>query len=234
MRSCGGSWMRRRCRICWAGRPRPRCSRPRPPTARSIYVQLAGGDVRVVATAGWEDEAGAGDGASIRQRQPVRPRHHRDRAARTRRGRTAIRPDRLAPADRAPGDAAAADDCGGRAAGIRAVRGARSPRRGRGPRRQSAVARAAAAGIPLRQRRDDARRRTDPASAGQRSDGADHGRERDRQGAGRRARFTSVRIGAPARSCRTTARPRAAIWPTASCSAIAAAASPARSPINRA
>ena len=27
MRWCGGSWTRRRCRNCWPGRPRPRCSR---------------------------------------------------------------------------------------------------------------------------------------------------------------------------------------------------------------
>ena len=55
----------------------------------------------------------------------------------------------------------------------------------RGRRHDRAAARAAAAGIPVRQRRDAPRRRSDPAAAGQRPDGADHRRERHRQGADR-------------------------------------------------
>ena len=52
-------------------------------------------------------------------------------------------------------------------------------------RRARAPARAAAPGIRLRQRRDAARRRADPAPAGQRPDGAHHRRERHGQGPGR-------------------------------------------------
>ena len=74
---------------------------------------------------------------------------------------------------------------------------------------------------------------TDPAAAGQRPDGADH-RE---SGTGKdswRGRSTPDRRAREACSCPTTARARRASSPTASCSVIAAAASPARWPINRA
>ena len=50
-----------------------------------------------------------------------------------------------------------------------------------------AAARAAAAGVSLRQPRDDESRRADSAPPGQRADGADHRRKRNRQRA-RRAR----------------------------------------------
>ena len=85
-------------------------------------------------------------------------------------------------------------------------------------------------GLPLRERGDAARRRPDHAAAGQRSHGAHHRRERHGQGTGRarHPRRVAAQLGdVPAR---TTARPRRASSPTASCSAIAAAASPARSP----
>ncbi len=101
-----------------------------------------------------------------------------------------------------------------------------------GRRDDRAPARAAAAGIPLRQRRHDPRRRSDSAAAGQRPDGADHRRKRHRQGARSRARFTSARRATPRPSCPTTARRPRASWPTASCSAIAADRSPARCPIS--
>ena len=95
-------------------------------------------------------------------------------------------------------------------------------------------ARAAAAGVPVRQRGDAQGGRSDSAAAGQRPDGADHRRERHRQGAGRARHSRRLVAQRGRRSCPTTARPPRASSPTASCSVIAAARSPARCPISRA
>ena len=111
-----------------------------------VFVELAGGDVRVVASAGCDADAARDAGAR-------RPSHgsaygrgaHRRRAARPRRRRAAVRPGRVAAADRPSGDAPAADDRRGRAAGLRAVRRARSTRRRSAGLAVDPVARAAAA-----------------------------------------------------------------------------------------
>ncbi|PYQ76909.1 MAG: hypothetical protein DMG01_16335, partial [Acidobacteria bacterium] len=116
-------------------------------------------------------------GALRRARKCVRTRHDGRRAARPRRRRRPLRPGRVAAPARPSRDAPPADDCRRRATGIRAVRRARTFG-GAGRHRARPLARAAAARLSLCQRRDDARRRTDPAAAGERADGADHGRER--------------------------------------------------------
>ena len=46
MRSCGGSWTRRRCRRCWRARRRPRCSRPATPRPPSSSSDCQPGQVR--------------------------------------------------------------------------------------------------------------------------------------------------------------------------------------------
>ena len=130
-----------------------------------LYVELAGGDVRIVAAAGCEGDAARVLARLRRPRIGVRTRHRGDRVARARSRGAAIRSRRLAPAHRPSGHAPPADDCGGRPAGLRAVRCARSvARRDRSGRRS--IARAAAAGLPVGERRDDAGRRADPATAG--------------------------------------------------------------------
>ena len=126
MRSCGGSWMRRRCRICSAARPAAALLEAAAGDCSVVFVALAGGDVRVIAAAGCDDGRRAHAGALGRERQRLRARHDRRRAARARSRRSALRPGRVAAADRPSGDAAAADDRRGRAAGVRAVRRARS------------------------------------------------------------------------------------------------------------
>ena len=80
------------------------------------------------------------------------------------------------------------------APGIRSVRRPRAAGRSR-RQRHRASARAAAAGIRLRQRRDAARGRTDSAAAGQRSHRAHHRRERHRKGSRRAG--DSCRIAPP-------------------------------------
>ena len=92
-----------------------------------------------------------------------------------------------------------------------------------GRRNHRTAARAAGAGIRLRQRRHASRRRSDSAPAGQRPDRAHHRRERHRQGAGRARHPRRIAAQQPPCSCPTTARRPRASWPTASCSAIAAA-----------
>ena len=124
MRSCGGSWMRRRCRTCWGAKRRRRCSKRPRGDAAVVFVSCP------AATCG-------------RRRRGLRRRHGarrwRARAAhgqptgaarcsgpaRAGRRRSAIRARRLATPDRPSGDPAAADDCRRRPAGLRAVRGAR-------------------------------------------------------------------------------------------------------------
>ena len=82
-------------------------------------------------------------------------------------------------------------------------------RRRRGARRRSrTAARAAAAGIRLRQRRDAARGRADSADAGQRPHGAHHRRERHGQGSRRAGDPRRIATGAAACSFPTTARAR--------------------------
>ena len=140
-RGCGGAARSARARdgVIAAG------SRGRRLRGRSTS-RLAGGDVRVVATAGWDDEAGAHAGAIGRTRQRLRPRRHRHRTARARCRGTAIRTDRVAPADRASGDAPVADDCRRRAArDSRCARRAIDPSPSPGSTVDRAVARAAAA-----------------------------------------------------------------------------------------
>ena len=133
-RGCGGA--------ARSARPRNRGGAARSgrrATARVVYVELAGGDVRVVATAGCETDAGAGDGAIGRQRQRLRPRHHRRRAARAaiadgpRFGLVASPRPIGHPVMRRLRMIAR-----GRAAGVRAVRRARSSGARRRPRRRSA------------------------------------------------------------------------------------------------
>ena len=46
-----------------------------------VYVSLAGGAVRVIASAGCEPEVGASNGPGDRERTRVRPRHHRRRSS---------------------------------------------------------------------------------------------------------------------------------------------------------
>ena len=127
MRSCGGSSMRRRCPNCSGARPPRRCSKPRPPTARVVFVELAGGDVRVVASAGCDaDAARDASRAPAPHGQRLRPRHasSSSRSAAT----ATARASRCVASPRPighPVDAAAADDRRRRAAGLRAVRRAR-------------------------------------------------------------------------------------------------------------
>ncbi len=70
MRSCGGSWTRRRCPICSAAKRPPRCSRPPRPTARWSSSSSPGGDVRVIASAGCEPDAARALARSASHGQP--------------------------------------------------------------------------------------------------------------------------------------------------------------------
>ena len=101
------------------------------------------------------------------------------RADGPRRRRPTIRRDSLAAADGRSAAAPLADDRRHRRPGLRSVRGAPAARRA-GRDRARATARAAAARVPVRQPGDDAGRRADSAPAGQRADGADHRRKRNR------------------------------------------------------
>ena len=99
-----------------------------------------------------------------------------------------------------PYEPPAHDDRGRRTAGLRPVRGARTPHAGcrepGGPRDRVAAAR-----VHLRQRRDVAGGGSDPTAAGAHVDGDDHRRERHRQGSGRASdprRFTAQRPRVPA------------------------------------
>ena len=123
MRSCGGSWTRRRCRSARRAKPRRRCSKPPAADCAVVFVELAGGDVRVVASAGCDaDAARALARAGVaRQRATAAAPLVVEPLGRDHDGpRFGAR--RLAAADRPSGDAAPADDRRGRAAGIRAVR----------------------------------------------------------------------------------------------------------------
>jgi tetratricopeptide (TPR) repeat protein len=148
-----------------------------------VFAELPGGDIRLIAHAGADADGartigrlavqGAANGAGSLVVEPDRTRA--GRAAR-RRGRG------HAAAGRAPA-APRADDGGGGPAGVRPVRRARSPDAGR-RRHHRTSARAARAGIRLRERGHAPRRRSDPTAAGQRPDRVDHRRKRHGQGAG--------------------------------------------------
>ena len=165
------------------------------------------------------------------RRDAPRPSSRCSRSART--AMSLATPRSRHAAVRAVGAATVPDALRRAAPGLRALFGARASERA-GRRRHGAAARAAHSRLRLRERRDAARHRSDPASPGKRSHRADHRRERHRQGPG--GARDSRRVAARRRRCSspTTAPARRASWPTASCSATAAAASPARSPISRA
>ena len=118
--------------------------------------------------------------------------------------------------------------------GFESVRGARAPRAGGRRRSDRTAARAAHSRIPLRRRRDGPGRRSDQAAADHDADGAHHGGKRHGQGTGGAGHPRRLAARGGRRSCPTTARPRRGSSPTASCSGIGAAASPARSPTSQA
>ena len=184
MRSCGGSSTRRRCRIC-SGAKRPRrSSKPRPADCE-----------RGVRRAGRTATCASSPPPAARATRRARSRAPPGTATAYGRGAIAIEPlgrdpdgprFALVASPRPIGHpvmrrlrmiaAVARQGFALCAARDRPLGADRSDRR--------SIARAAAARLPLRQRRHGARRRTDSAAAGQRPDGADHRRERHRQGAG--------------------------------------------------
>ena len=104
MRSCGGSSMRRRCRICSGRETAAALLEAGRGDSAVVFVQLAGGDVRVVASAGCD----AGRRARARPLGAARPRRTaaarcRRRAARPGCRGPALRAGRLAAADRPSG-----------------------------------------------------------------------------------------------------------------------------------
>ncbi len=161
-----------------------------------VFVELPGGDVRVIAHAGADAEGartvarlavqGAAYGAGSLIIEPIgrEPDGPRAVALATTRplGHPLLRRVRMMAAVARQGF----DLCG-----------VRDRPDGGGGRQRGAPARAAAARLPLRQRGDAPRRRSDPATAGQRPHGADHRRERHGQGT-RRAR-DSRRVAAQRR-----------------------------------
>ena len=93
-----------------------------------VYVELAGGDVRVVARRRLRPRRSAHARAVGRARHRLRSRRDDHRTARTRSGRRAVRSRRVAASRRPPGDAPAEDDRRRCAPGLRPVRRARSIR----------------------------------------------------------------------------------------------------------
>ena len=178
--------MRRRCRSCSGARPPRRCSKPRPAIAPSSTSQLAGGDVHVVAVrrlrAGCRARAGAigGErhGATGAASIVVEPLGRHVDGPR-------LGPRRVAAADRPSGDAPAEDDRRRGAAGVHAVRGARSVGADGRPGRSTRSLEPLIPGFLSASAAMDRVVEQIQRLSGQRPDGADHRRERHRQGAGR-------------------------------------------------
>ncbi len=103
MRSCAASSTRRRCRNCSAAKRRRRCSKLPAATAPSSTSSSPAATSMSSRCAGCEPDAGARDRALGRQRQRLRPRHHRRRAAGPASRRPAHGPGRLAAANRPSG-----------------------------------------------------------------------------------------------------------------------------------
>ena len=193
MRWCGGSWTRRSCRRCSRARGRRRCSRRATRRPPSLFVQTHGGQIQLLAAAGCDADAAralalaavrTAGGPPLVVSEPIGRAPEGARFAVLSTSRPLAIPTQQRFRTLCAVLRQGFDLCQARERPSEAAAG-----------RARAPARAAAPGIRLRQRRDAARRRSDSAHAGERPDGADHRRERDRQGPGRPR--DSRRIAAP-------------------------------------
>ena len=230
-RWCSGWSTPRCCPTCWRTNS---CMAVREAVLADVavvFVTPPAGELRLVACAGGDSNAARTLATAAATGQRLRRAADRGAPARHRSRGPAHAGRGVGAAVERPGPAARAHDGGRGAAGLRPVRGARASRRPPASSPASARSSRCSRASSARRRRCSAsssrcsacRATTSPCSSPARAAPAR---------SWWRAPFTSARCAAPPPSCPTTARPPRANSPTASCSAIGAARSPARSTIS--